>query len=69
MNDNIPESYQSEHEFRYENEFSTDIMTITIKIRNSNIERKYVLIDGFAPEDMEEKIQDMIDTLFDRTEI
>lgn len=49
-------------------------MSINIKITLNNesevsIDRNYAITDGQLPEDMQENLQDMLDTLLDNTEV
>ena len=43
-------------------------MTLTIKVHGQEIYRKYSLTDGQAPDNMQEEVQDIVDTLLDNEE-
>lgn len=45
-----------------------DTIQITVRINGISVERHYELVDGQAPENMQENIQDMVDTLLDNEE-
>lgn len=43
----------------------TDTLTVTVRVGDHEIERKYGIDDGQAPEDMQERIQNMVDTVLE----
>lgn len=43
-------------------------MRITIEIEGRTLVRDYALVDGQIPEEMQENLQDMVDTLLDTDE-
>lgn len=45
-----------------------DKIQITVRIGEHELYRNYALVDGQAPENMQENIQDMVDTLLDNEE-
>lgn len=40
-------------------------MRVTIEVEGNTLVRDYALTDGQVPEDMQENVQDMVDTLLD----
>lgn len=42
-----------------------DNIRIEISSNNRSLYRDYALIDGQLPEDMQERLQDMVDTLYE----
>ena len=50
-------------------EFMNTRMQIVIKIHGNDLERSYQLDDGKIPENMENNLQEMVDTLLDTSEL
>jgi hypothetical protein len=42
---------------------------ITITIHNNTLERRFMLVDGKLPENINEKLQEVVDTLLDTSEL
>lgn len=45
-----------------------DTIQVTVRINGISVERNYELVDGQVPENMQENIQDMVDTLLNNEE-
>lgn len=42
-----------------------DTIQVTVRINGISVERNYELVDGQVPDNMQENIQDMVNTLLD----